>query len=316
MFDMLNIYQQQMDLISRMQPVCIPETTQAQRIVDIVNNQMRSIQDIAGIQSNIANFVHPLGNFTISQEAVKLQQTLFELQQQFNSINRIYENLNISQLYTIAQSFSIPKSVFDDFSQSISISQINNVAIMWHSILSNIPDSVYDTILDGEYTKQEAEDEISAVENESSNFSIEGLTPEEVQKKLWKHLWEKHPKLASVLVKMLVVLAAISTTREITSFLEDVVIPAAQTAIVYVQEKENTYFVKVESARIYDAPNSHASRITNVLYGDEVYKLEDIKLWVKVSYKTTNGEEITGWIAKRNLMPYRDYEFNSDELYE
>ena len=102
----------------------------------------------------------------------------------------------------------------------------------------------------------------------------------------------------------------------VDNFIETVVIPATQSAIVHLREKQDTYYVKVDVAKIYKEPNSHAARLANALYGDWVYKIDDAKMWVKVSYQTSEGEMIIGWIAKRNLMSYYDYEFNSDKLYE
>ena len=102
----------------------------------------------------------------------------------------------------------------------------------------------------------------------------------------------------------------------VDNFIETVVIPEAQSAIVHLQEKQDTYYVKVDVAKIYKEPNSHAARLTNALYGDLVYTIDDAKMWVRVSYQTSEGETVIGWVAKRNLMSYSDYEFNSDKLYE
>lgn len=87
-------------------------------------------------------------------------------------------------------------------------------------------------------------------------------------------------------------------------------------AIVYQRTQQNTYFVRVKSAKIYEEPNSHSKIISEVLYGDEIIKTEDVKMWIKIEYKTEEGKNTTGWIAKRNLMTYRDYEFHQDKLYE
>ena len=52
-----------------------------------------------------------------------------------------------------------------------------------------------------------------------------------------------------------------------------------------------------------------------LIYSVMLCPIDSVKMWDKVTYVNQDGEEITGWIAKRNLMPYKDYEFNSDELY-
>lgn len=322
MLNTFNIFQQQMNLVNRIQPVYSSGLAQiAQHNLDSLNKQMLPAQiaqkNYSDLQKRMAALISPFAHLTLNPEFTKANSTLIAMQKQFNNINRLYDGLNMSKLNALAQSVSLPRSALEAWAQSLSISQMNSATAMLCDLFINIPDSVYDTILeDEEYTRQDIEEEIALLDDEDSDFSIECSTPDEAQEKLWKQLWVKHPQLASVLVKMFVVLAVISTSREITSFLQDIVIPAAQNAIVHFQEKENSYFIKVDSARIYEFPNSHSTRLTNALYGDEVYKLEDVKLWVKVTYKTTDSEKITGWIAKRNLMPYRDYEFDSDKLFE
>ena len=322
MFDMLNIYQQQMDLVNRIQPVYSSGLVQiTQHILDSYNKQMLPIQiaqkNYSDLQERMAALMRPFAHLTLNPEFTKANSTLIAMRKQFNSINRLYDSLNMSKLNTLAQSVSVQRSALEAWAQSLSISQMNSATAMLRDLLTNIPDSVYDTILEDDgYTRQDIEEEITLLDDDDSSFSIEGLSPDEVQQKWWERLWVKHPNLASALVKMILVLTAIGTVGELTTLLKDIVIPAAQNAIVHFQEKENSYFIKVDSARIYEAPNSHSASLTNALYGDEVNKLEDVKLWVKVSYKTTDGEKITGWIAKRNLMPYRDYEFDSDKLYE
>ena len=92
-------------------------------------------------------------------------------------------------------------------------------------------------------------------------------------------------------------------------------LPLAQNAIVSLQGYENIFFVKVESAKLYSEPNSHSTVITKILYAEQVTQIDSVNLWNKVVYINPDGEEVEGWIAKRNLMTYQNYEFNSDDLY-
>lgn len=81
------------------------------------------------------------------------------------------------------------------------------------------------------------------------------------------------------------------------------------------QGNEDIFFIKVESAKLYTEPSSNSTVVLNILYGQQVTLIESVKLWDKVSYINPDGEEVVGWIAKRNLMPYQDYQYNSDDLY-
>lgn len=325
MFEMLNMYQKQMKMINDIRPVCLPQITQmhqtAQQITDVVNEQMKPMQKMleqfSEIQRTINKSLRPFRDTLYVSQIAKRNNAFNEMVNQFKDVTRLYDNLNQEKLNILAQSLSPHMMKMENLSKSLASIHMSSAASKLQEFICNIPDSIYDTILEGEkYTRRDIEDEIASLEDEKVDFSIEGLTPNEIQQKFWKNLWLKHPKLASSLVEILVVLAVITEVMAITSLLNDIVIPATQTAIVYLQQKENSYFVKVNSAKIYEEPNSHAPKIANALYGDEINKLEDTKLWVKILYKTPDGQTIIGWIAKRNLMPYRDYEFDSDKLYE
>lgn len=48
-------------------------------------------------------------------------------------------------------------------------------------------------------------------------------------------------------------------------------------------------------------------------YSNAILKTEDKKMWVKVQYNDGRNNLIEGWIAKRNLIPYADVQFDSNE---
>lgn len=71
----------------------------------------------------------------------------------------------------------------------------------------------------------------------------------------------------------------------------------------------------MNSARLYANASRSSLVITQISYGEQVTLLETTTLWNKVIYTNFDGEEVEGWITKRNLMTYCDYQFNSDDLY-
>lgn len=80
-------------------------------------------------------------------------------------------------------------------------------------------------------------------------------------------------------------------------------------ASVYWDGYGDTYIVNEEIAYIYEAPDSHSNKIDSVLYSDQVTKVQDEKMWLKVDYETQDGEVKSGWIRKIDLITYKEYEF-------
>ncbi len=317
MFEKFNIYQQQMDLMNRLQPIYssgVIET--ARQALDAVHMQMTPAQELYDLQSRMEELVRPFYNLEIPQQ-LSDARNIMRITMQLDSISNMHERLNRSNLVALVDSLGDYQPMLDSLTQAISLSQMTSATAKLNELFDRLPDSVYDSILlDEEYTKKDIEDELAVVETENAEYLIKGLSPAEVQQKWWERLWIKHPKLAGTLVRMVVALTVMGVVTSVDNFIESVVIPAAQSAIVHLQEKQDTYYVKVDVAKIYKEPNSHAVRLTNALYGDLVYKIDDAKMWARVSYQTSEGKTVIGWVAKRNLMSYSDYEFHSDKLYE
>lgn len=309
MTDMYNgVYQVQMNLVNAMKGVSLPEIANEQRVADVINKQLEPMQSLSAQISNIANtFMQSIPAYYLNvSDYSGINDGLVTLRENIIRFSSEICNLN-----------TFCRAVIESFYNSMPRISVDNYIANIQEMLRNIPDSVYDTVLeDQDCTRQDIEEEVATLNDKNFSYSIEGKTPEEVQQEFWKELWRNHQKVAQVLFSLFFMLQMASPVVESSEFIKNIVLPATQSAIVFLQDKQDTYFVKVDSAKIYESPNSHSSVISNALYGDEVYQLEDVKLWVKIECKTGNGNTITGWIAKRNLMPYRDYEFNSDKLYE
>ena len=77
---------------------------------------------------------------------------------------------------------------------------------------------------------------------------------------------------------------------------------------------ENLYCISNENgASIYQEPSTDSEVIHRASYSNVILKTEDKKMWVKVQYSDDQNNPIEGWIAKRNLIPYTDVQFDSDE---
>lgn len=77
---------------------------------------------------------------------------------------------------------------------------------------------------------------------------------------------------------------------------------------------EDLYCISNENgASIYQEPSTDSEVIHRASYSNAILKTEDKKMWVKVQYNDGQNNLIEGWIAKRNLIPYTDIQFDSDE---
>lgn len=182
------------------------------------------------------------------------------------------------------------------------------------SQIDSFSETEIETMLDGtDYTREEIFEDIELFKQEIIETPItddvsDELLPEDRVNEFLKN----HPALAHILYVMNIILLVLSGVQT----LDDIVIPGIQNVIVTMQGNEDIFFIKTESAKLYTEPSSYSTVMTNILYGEQVTLIESINLWDKVTYINKEGEEIVGWIAKRNLMTYQDYEFNSDDLYD
>lgn len=144
---------------------------------------------------------------------------------------------------------------------------------------------------------------------------IKGKSPNEIKKCIWSFLWKKVPCLTAMFIIGTLFLAGVAVYTGVKQ-IADVCKSCYEKIIVNKEGKEDTYIVNTESAKLYYEPSSHAAVVATLLYDDQVYKTEDVKNWIKIEYETSDGKLISGWIAKRNLMTYRTYQFHQEELYK
>lgn len=181
------------------------------------------------------------------------------------------------------------------------------------SHITSIPREEFDAMLDGtDFTREDVLEDIEQFEYEVSETSnLEDVSENGLPEERISTYLKAHPALAYIICVINIIWTILSGVQ-VTN---DMVVPQIQSAIVAMQGNEDIYYIKVDSARLYTEPSSYSSVIMQIPYGEQVALVESIKLWDKVTYIDSEGEEITGWIAKRNLMTYCDYQFNSNELH-
>lgn len=295
--ELLKTLQTYSDIATRMQPSMITALQNMSKISNLVEKSMRSFDTDKFLDAY---------NRTMEVDRILTQ-----------SMTNILQNIDIELITSLAQQVTLSTEAIENFSRTLSIVQTDNIISNLYGIIQEIPDSVYDVLLEEEgYSKEEIQEELEVMKTDTLSLTeIEGLTPNQVEEKIWGWLWESYPKVATVLLVLVVIIGGMLDTLDNVDTANNILISLAQNAIVTLQGYEDIFFVKVDSAKLYTAPDSHSDVITKILYAEQVTQIESVNLWDKVIYINPDGEEITGWIAKRNLMTYRDYEFNSDELY-
>ncbi len=318
MYDSIyNIWEQQQKLTDTYNQIYSSDLLKMQqRYSDIVTRMQSSItalQDISGL-STLAEQAMRMKDFHTDKFLSAWNHTMEIDRQLIQNMSSVLTSINIDHIASIAQQLTLSTEVIESFSRTLSLMQSENIISNLSATIQSIPDFVWDTLSDEEgCSKEEIQEELEVMQADVFPITdIQGLTPEQVKDKIWIYLWGNYPKVATVLMVILFVFSGIG----IASTVKEFVIPMAQNAIVKMQGKEDIFFVKVESAKLYSEPNSHSTVITKILYAEQVIQIDSVKQWDKVIYINPDGEEVTGWIAKRNLMTYRDYEFNSNELYD
>lgn len=294
------------------------------------------------LQSSVSSMVSVLADYQRQMQEISfgyLQDTLSDFAQQmtqiclssadFGVISETLRQIVETNIFPLVDHEIISPALLDsvkalgnsfydkDAIQALSTSYselLSNYEDMFSEI-SSISENEFEVLLDGtEYTRDEVLADIKLFKEEISNKEPFDNSAEDdkiyLQRKVDVFL-KNHPAIAHVLYCIYLAIT-IASGVQVT---QDMLLPLAQNAIVSLQGCEDIFFVKVDSAKLYTAPDSHSDVITKILYAEQVTQIDSVKQWDKVIYINPEGEEITGWIAKRNLMTYQEYEFNSDDLY-
>lgn len=307
------IAEQQQNLVNLFNDICTQEINEMQqKYCDMIIRLQYSIEPIL---QNISTLTEPtvwMKSFN-ADKFVNTYNHAMEMYGQFiHNIRSTLANTNFDSFVSLSQQITLPKEIIERFSL-LSLLQSESVISNLYDTIQNIPDFMWNFLSEEGYSQEEIQAELEVMKEDNFEISnINGLTPDQVAEKTWVWLWKKHPKVAMVLILVILTFSAIDSI----STAKDIFLPIAQNVIVKMQGNEDIFIVKVDSAKLYTDPNSHSTIITQILYSEEVTVVESTKLWDKVIYFNPDGEKITGWTAKGNLMTYKDYEFNSNDLYK
>ena len=310
-----NVYQQYVNILNKAYSA---EVIKAQQTANAIYKQISYIYDnqecYQRIFSNISTTITALGD-----AGSKITQFSTQIEQCYSTLKKIDIN-TFAPLIQSLSSTQINKldDVLISFKTTIDNNYYEKIYNKLYETLQAIPDSFYDSFLENkDVAIDDFKEEIESIKEEKlEDYSIKGKTPDEVKQIAWEKLYEKHPILAQCLCVVILLLCMGRDLYDCVSIPQTVILPIAETAIVHYQGKENTYYVRTDSAKMYVEPDSHSKKISVVLYGEELHKIDEVKMWIKIEYQDEDGQIITGWIAKRNLMTYRDYEFHQDKLYD
>ena len=169
----------------------------------------------------------------------------------------------------------------------------------------------YSEILDTcDITKEEILVDIDATIEELEN--IDKFNLEIKIEDFWKKFAKKHIALWNILVVFGIMLEIGSKCNTFKNWY----LPIIQETYVMLQGTEEYYYIKSEEAKVYANATSKADVICTIGYGEQVTQLEETNMWRKILYEDENGTETIGWVAKRNLLSQKDYQFNSNKLGE
>jgi len=316
MYDSVNkLLEQQQKFTNWFNQVYIPELTRMQQTYsEIIKKVTPSVTVALQNLSEVSSLVGKSLQSIETDKVMFVMNRAMEINKQITqSMNSMLEKVDVDRLTSLIGQITLPVEALQKFSYSLSLMESESFISNLSDVIQNIPDYVYETLEDEDgYSKEEIQEELEVMKMDELLINIEGLTPSQVEEKVWSVLWKKYPKVAY----MFFVISMIFRTMGVINPVVDFCLPIAQDAIVRIQGNEDSFFIKTDSAKLYIEPDSHSKVITRILYAEEVTQIDSVKMWDKVIYVDPDGEEMTGWIAKRNLMPYKDYQFNSDDLYD
>ena len=257
MYDSIyNIWEQQQKLTDTYNQIySLDLLKMQQRYSDIVTRMQSSItalQDISGL-STLAEQAMRMRDFNTDKFLSAWNHTMGIDRQLIQNMSSVLTSINIDHIASIAQQLTLSTEVIESFSRTLSLMQSENIISNLSATIQSIPDSVWDTLSDEEgYSKEEIQEELEIVREEGlHSLAINGLTPDQIQKGLWNQIAEKHPKLARFLAILVFVIGISTDIINLVETTNNTIVPMAQNAIVKLQGKEDIFFVKVESAKLY-----------------------------------------------------------------
>lgn len=299
-----------------------------QNVIKVNNRVASMIKPFIEMQQQMKVIYKPIGDMASMYSATQAMLSRFavynvansqvaEILNKCNSIREMYP-MNFAhnkELLQIINNASALKGYITHLkSMSVAIGMVEKYQNLYDTLVA-VPDTFYDEILiDTEYEK---EDVLEGIEKfteliDTLEEDVEtGESIDEVKDRKIKEFYEKHPVcfiLIQIISILLTVAGAISTC-------EDVYLPMVQEVIIRSEGNEDIYFTKANIARVYELPDCHSKQVGKLFYGDKMKKVEDTNMWIKVEFTDKDGNDFTGWVAKRNLIDYQTWKYNSDSLY-
>lgn len=304
------VYQQQINFVNTIKRMYSPEIMHTQQAMKAFCEQMKpmqaSIKQFSNIQPILSQSMYLFVDNIDTTDIQNMRSNMVSMVKQFQKLSEIHVNLDIENMKSMSKSFYVLAEILKKSYPAVSTIQTDKFVTNITQTAVRIPGTAERKLGSEEIVSNPTKKAIAICGSKKKLLTV--------------YLYCSLAIFAVVIMISLPIEIAVPILIDyifpMIQLVKACLIPVAQSAIVYLQNKQDTYFVKADSAKIYELPNSHSAVIANALYGDEVCKLEDVKLWVKIEWRSDNGNTITGWIAKRNLMPYKDYEFNSDKLCE
>lgn len=287
-------------------------------ILETYQNMLKGLPTLE-VMSNLAETVAAIKPYyinTIDMEGIK---TALGTLSTINANAFASSDIWVATLNRILQqndSFTNIKEISSSMSQTMTNwGEISELYSKIFEQIDSIPEDEIAMILEGtEFTKEDVLDDIKDLKEEIAvSQNSEEVEDCVLLKDKWENFLRMHPALANLIFIMSMTVAVASGILNVNQ-LTTLVTAGVQNAIVSLQGCEDIFFVKVESAKLYVAPDSHSDIITTILYAEQVTQIDSVNLWRKVIYVNPDGKEMEGWMAKKNLLSYQDYQFNSDEL--
>lgn len=295
-------------------------TEQVQRIMQQWNNlyKVQNIDNIMKIESSTdvkrlrENFSRTTGSIQQVQQLRNYMRKAFGIEQ-MKSLNHMSRTIE-----TMLQDFSgnFAQVLSDTFLNSINSVQFGDKEKLLNSFRSVLESYAVDKDVLQKW--KQLYDSLFTVNEEcyesllkGTNYTKEDINEEEGD------AFKRCIKYIRYILNLIEIILSI---YGFCQFSDNCIRPLCENAIVKMEGNSSIYIIKTEKAKIYSNPSSRpmadggSAVIGYAYYGEQVEILKEIKMWREVSYTDCSGKIIIGWIAKRNLLPYEEYQFHSDDL--